>query len=150
MQILLLLINRNHMALIPIMNGLPTEVSSQLMASEKVYYFTFITFKGGCGSSGMTENYWLALTDRRVMYKTKVSDIKGKQIELVENDGDLPFDKISFIEISQAGTAQGCSTNKMYHLRISTSGGTVIIPIPTKEKGTEIRRIYTELSNQTS
>lgn len=48
------------------------------MATEKVYYFSFIAFEGGCGSSGQKENYWLALTGRRVMYKTKVSELKGQ------------------------------------------------------------------------
>jgi len=66
------------MALTAITTGLPGDVTNQLMAAEKVYYFSFIAFKGGCGSSGQKENYWLALTDRRVMYKTKVSELKGK------------------------------------------------------------------------
>jgi len=136
------------MALIEITTGLPTEVTSQLMATEKVYYFSFIAFKGGCGSSEKKENYWLALTDRRVMYKTKVSETKGKVEGFVEKDGDLPFDKISFIEVSEGQEAKGCSTQKAFQLRISTSGGTIAIPIPTKEKGYEIRKTYSELSHK--
>jgi len=136
------------MALTAITTGLPVDVTSQLMAAENVYYFSFIAFKGGCGSKGQKENYWLALTDRRVMYKTKVSELKGKIENFVEKDGDLPFDKISFIEVSEDQEAKGCSTTKAFQLRISTSGGTVVIPIPTKEKGYEIRKIYSELSHK--
>jgi hypothetical protein len=136
------------MALTEISTGLPSDVTSQLMSAEKVYYFTFIAFKGGCGSTGQKENYWLALTDRRVMYKTKVSELKGKLENFVERDGDLPFDKISFIEVSEGQVSKGCSTGKVYQLRISTSGGTISIPIPTKEKGYEIRKIYSELSHK--
>ena len=136
------------MALTEISTGLPSDVTSQLMSAEKVYYFTFIAFKGGCGSSGQKENYWLALTDRRVMYKTKVSELKGKLENFVERDGDLPFDKISFIEVSEGQVSKGCSTSKVYQLRLSTSGGTISIPIPTKEKGYEIRKIYSELSHK--
>jgi len=136
------------MALNEITGGLPIELTSQLMSTEKVYYFSFIAFKGGCGSTGQKENYWLALTDRRVMYKTKVSELKGKIENFVEKDGDLPFDKISFIEVTEGQESKGCSTQKAFHLRISTSGGTISIPIPTKEKGYEIRRIYSELSHK--
>ncbi|MFC4232600.1 PH domain-containing protein [Parasediminibacterium paludis] len=136
------------MALTEIVSGLPMEVTYQLMDTEKVYYFSFIAFKGGCGSSGQHQNYWLALTDRRVMYKTKVSELKGKLENFVEKDGDLPFDKISFIEVSEGQEVKGCSAQKTFQLRISTSGGTIAIPIPTKEKGYEIRKIYSELSHK--
>lgn len=136
------------MALTAITSGLPGDVTSQLMAAEKVYYFSFIAFKGGCYSKGQKENYWLALTDRRVMYKTKVSELKGKLENFVEKDGDLPFDKISFIEVSEGQDTSGCNTTKLFQLRISTSGGTIAIPIPTKEKGYEIRKVYSELSHK--
>lgn len=125
------------MTLTAINAGLPNDVTSQLMATEKVYYFSFIAFKGCCGSSEQKENYWLALTNRRVKYKTKVSELKGKLENFVEKDGDLPFDKISFIEVSEGQEAKGCNTTKVFQLRISTSGGTTAIPIPTKEKGTK-------------
>ncbi|MFT3679806.1 MAG: PH domain-containing protein [Ferruginibacter sp.] len=136
------------MSLTPITTGLPADVTNQLMSAEKVYYFSFIAFKGGCGSGGQKENYWLALTDRRVMYKTKVSELNGKLENFVEKDGDLPFDKISFIEVSEGQDTKGCNTTKAFQLRISTSGGTIAIPIPTKEKGYEIRKIYSELSHK--
>jgi hypothetical protein len=141
------------MALSEITTGLPGDVANQLMATEKVYYFSFIAFNGGCASSGQKENYWLAMTDRRVMYKTKVAELT-KLAELksiteifIKKDGDLPFDKISFIEISE-GQYGGCNKKKVFQLRISTSGGTIAIPIPTKEKGNEIRKVYSELSNK--
>lgn len=127
---------------------LPNEVKSQLMSDEKVYYFSYIAFKGGCGSSGEKEKYWLALTDRRVMYKTKVFEGEGKSVNYVEKDGDLPFNKISFIEVSEVNVSSGCSSKKSNELRISSSGGTIKIPIPTKEKGYEIRRVYSELNQE--
>lgn len=136
------------MALTAITTGLPFDVTSQLMAAEKVYYFSFIAFKGGCGAKAQKENYWLAMTDRRVMYKTKVSELKGKMESFTEKDGDLPFDKISFIEVSEGQGTDGCNTTKSFQLRISTSGGTIVIPIPTKEKGYEIRKTYSELSQK--
>ncbi len=131
----------------PISNGLPNELEQQLMSNEKVYYFSFITSTGGCSSSQPRQNYWLALTDKRVLYKTKVTELRGNTSHLVEKDGILPFDKVSFIEVSEGKTASGCSNQqKIFQLRISTSGGTVTIPIPTKEKGYEIRQVFSELN----
>ncbi len=138
------------MDLAKISTGLPYAVTSQLMPTEKVHYFSYIAFEGGCSEIGRSENYWLALTDRRVMYRTKVSELKNIfHSYYFEKDGDLPFEKISFIEVSEGHIAgQGCSTKKAFQLRISTSGGTLIIPIPTKEKGFEIRKVYAELNNK--
>lgn len=136
------------MPLSEITTGLPPEVSTQLLPNEKVYYFSFIAFNGGCASSKPKENYWLALTDRRVMYKTKMLDLKGSLQNFIERDGDLPFEKISFIEVSEGQESNGCSSQQAFQLRISTSGGTVAIPIPSKEKGYEIRKVYSELSHK--
>jgi hypothetical protein len=68
--------------------------------------------------------------------------------DYIEKDGILPFEKISFLEVSEAKDSQGCGEQKGFQLNISTSGGTLIIPIPTKEKGYEIRRVYSELNHK--
>jgi hypothetical protein len=130
------------MAISPITEGLPGELTMQLLGQEQVYYFSYISFTGGCGSSSSRENYWIALTNKRVLYKTKI--LEGNQ-KYVERDGIVPLDKVSFIEVSEGQIPSGCSTAKAYQLRISSSGGTSIIPIPTKEKGYEIRKVYSEI-----
>lgn len=130
------------MTLNPIKEGLPSDLAMQLLSNETVYYFSFIALAGGCGGSGKKDNYWISLTDKRVLYKTKVMEGKIS----VEKDGILPFEKISFLEVSEAQDAQGCGQAKAFQLRISTSGGTLVIPIPTKEKCYEIRQIYSELN----
>ncbi|MFC3801534.1 PH domain-containing protein [Cohnella sp. GCM10012308] len=117
----------------------------QIMPNEVVYYFSYIAFKGGCGNSGSRENYWIALTNKRVVYKTKVMEDNKN---FVEKDGILPLEKISFIEVTEGQSSEGCgcSTTKVFQLRISSSGGTVVIPIPTKEKGYEIRKVYSQIA----
>jgi len=130
------------MELKPIEEGIPSDLNMQLMSNEKVYYFSFITSKGGCGGSGKKENYWICLTNKRVLYKTKI--MEGKVY--VEKDGILPFEKISFLEVTESQEPSGCGNKKGYELRISTSGGALVIPILTKEKGYEIRRVYSELN----
>lgn len=131
------------MSLTAITQGLPTDLTMQLMSSETVYYFSYIAASGGCLGSGQKQNYWIGLTNKRVLYKTKV--MEGKSY--VEKDGILPFEKVSFLEVSEAQDSQGCGKTKGFQLRISTSGGTLIIPIPTKEKGYAIRQVYSELNH---
>lgn len=130
------------MTLTAITDGLPGDLTMQLMPEEAVYYFSYISITGGCGGSGEKQDYWIGLTDKRVLYKTKVMEDKS----YVKKDGILPFEKISFLEVSEAQDSQGCGQPKGFHLRLSTSGGTIIIPIPTKEKGYEIRQVYSALN----
>jgi len=129
------------MALTPITNGLPNDVTMQLLPNETVYYFSYLSAKGGC-LSGQKQNYWIGITDKRILYKTKV--MEGK--EYVEKDGILPFEKVSFVEVSEIKQKDGCSNTISFQLRISSGGGTVIIPIMNKEKGYEIRQVYSQLT----
>lgn len=131
------------MSLTEITAGLPSDLTMQLMPNEVTHYFSYISFRGGCGSSGSRENYWIALTNRRVIYKTKIMEDNKN---FVEKDGIIPLEKISFIEVTEGQSAGGCSSAKAYHLRISSSGGTIVIPIPTKDKGYEIRTVYTQIT----
>ena len=131
------------MELKDVTEGLPEGVEKQIQKNEKVYYFSYISYKGGCFSSSNKEEYWIALTDKRVLYKAKVKEDN----KLVEKDGILPFEKVSFIEVTETKESSGCRSSQNYGIRISTSGGTVFIPIPTKEKGYEIRETYSKIEN---
>ncbi|MDA3049804.1 hypothetical protein OFO03_02420 [Campylobacter sp. JMF_02 ED1] len=124
---------------------LPLGVSSQLLTNENVYYFSFITFKGGCGTAGSKKDHWIALTNKRILYKSKISDEKNKSFK--ESNGIIPFDKISLMEIDskiEKGGC-GCSGTQSFNLKIASSGTIVIIPIPTEAKAYEIRKAYMEL-----
>lgn len=124
---------------------LPLSVSSQLLTNENVYYFSFITFKGGCGTTGSSKDHWIALTNKRVLYKSKISDEKNKSFK--ESNGIIPFDKISLMEIDSQVEKDGCgcSGTQSFNLKIASSGTMVIIPIPTEAKAYEIRKAYMEL-----
>ena len=136
------------MVLEVIKEGLPKELVDQLVKNENVHYFSYITYKGGCGSTSSREDYWIALTNKRVIYKARVVENNNQRI--VEKEGILPLDKISFIEITEFKSPSGCSSAKGFELRISTSGGTVNIPVPTKEKGNEIRNIFLKISENST
>jgi len=123
---------------------LPNDLVIQLLSSEDVFYFSYIAYKGGCLSSSSKDEHWIALTNKRVLYKAKITDT-GKT---VEKEGVLPLDKISFIEvthITEKNGCLGCNDNTYYALQISTSGGTIAIPVPTNEKGNEIRNTFQQI-----
>ncbi len=124
---------------------LPLAISSQLLSNENVYYFSFITFKGGCATPNSSQDHWIALTDKRVLYKSKVTDENNTGFK--ERDGIIPFDKISFMEIDKSvqNGGCGCSGTQSYNLKIASSGTMVVIPIPTEAKAYEIRKAYMEL-----
>lgn len=134
------------MSLEVISEGLPEDLKNHLLKEEKVHYFSYISSKGGCLGTSSRDEYWIALTNKRVIYKTRITEEKN----IVEKEGVLPLEKISFIEVTHIEENTGCSPSKFYELRISTSGGTVRIPMPSREKGNEIRKIYTEISEEVS
>jgi hypothetical protein len=117
---------------------LPNELILQLLPNEDVFYFSYISYKGGCFSSSGRDEHWIALTNKRVLYKAKITEDK----KTVEKEGVLPIEKISFIEVTDVKETSGCSSTQHYAIRISTSGGAVGIPVPTKEKGNEIRNTF--------
>jgi len=122
-------------------NTLPPELGKQLLPNEDVFYFSYISYNGGCWSSSSRDEHWIAMTSKRVLYKAKVTE-KNKT---VEKEGILPLEKISFIEITYITDNSGCTTISYHALQISTSGGTVGIPVPTKEKGNEIRNVFQQI-----
>lgn len=125
------------------LDSVPANVTSQLTEGEEVYYFSYITFEGGCGSSSPRAEHWIAITNDRVLYKTNINENN----KMVTRDGIIPIRKISFMEVTEV-TQSGCSSKKGYALRISSSGGVIAIPIPTKQKALEIRKVYSEISKQ--
>jgi hypothetical protein len=123
---------------------LPIGLVNQLMTNEQVFYFSYISYKGGCFSSSTKDEHWISLTDKRVLYKARVADAS----KTVEKEGTLPIEKVSFIEVTEVDDKSGCygcSSTKYSAISISTSGGAVVIPVPTKEKANEIRMVYQSL-----
>ncbi len=127
-------------------NELPANVVCQLLNDEKVYYFSFLSLdNGGClNVKATTEHYWICLTDKRILYKAKIQE--GDNSKLIERNGIIPFDKISYLEITDKKEDYGCmGKTACFDLKVGNSGGVIGIPIPTERKGFEIRKIYMEL-----
>lgn len=117
----------------------PAGVESQLLPGERIEYFSYISQKGGCGSTTPREEHWIAMTDRRILYRALVRELEKNRT--LERDGLIPLDKVSLIEVTQA-TQSGCGSLKSFELRIGSSGSHVVIPLPTVQKGLEIRQNY--------
>ena len=124
---------------------LPPYLANQIVANENVFYFSFISYKGGCFSSSTKEDHWIALTNKRVLYKARVVD----GLKSVEKEGTLPIEKVSFIEVTEVTEDKygcgGCAKSTYSAISISTSGGATVIPVPTKEKANEIRMVFQNL-----
>lgn len=130
-----------------ITEGIPDELKMQLMDNERVRFFHMITFKGGCLRASSKDEHWIAITDKRVFYRTKI--LEANNIA-VKKDGILPLEKISFVEVSEV-KLKGClgiGKKLMYSIRLSTSGGIVAFPLPTKELAYEIRMAYTQIMEE--
>lgn len=123
----------------------PAEVTAQLLEGEHVEYFSYIAQKGGCLSSSSRDEHWIALTNKRMFYKALVRSPEEKRT--VERDGLIPLEKISFVEVTSA-EKDGCSGSKSYQLKLGSSGGEVSIPIPTREKGVEVRGVYARIHDE--
>lgn len=127
-------------------SALPLSLTSQLLEKENVYYFSYLIVEandGGCCGTNSRSDFWISLTDKRIIYKAKIRE--DNNTKFFEKNGVIPFDKISSIEITYSRENSGCSNTESYELIIGSSGSKIIIPIPTEEKGFEIRKIYMEI-----
>jgi hypothetical protein len=127
--------------------GLPTEFTSQLSEGENVYFFSPLETQGGClGFGSSSGNFWVGLTDKRVLYHAKVKEGNS----YFERDGILLLKNISSLEISETQLPGCLGTSilapKSWELRINAQGGIIGLPFANKEKGNEMRSIYHELT----
>lgn len=128
--------------------ALPLSVTSQLLRDEKVYYFSYLILenKGGCMSSSARADYWIALTDKRLLYKAKVKN-NDEHVQLIEKNGIVLLDKIGSLEIVKIEENLGCAgTDINYALNVGSVGNNVYILLPNESKGFEIRKTYMELT----
>ena len=121
----------------------PADLMGQLGQGERIQFFSYLATKGGClGMGGTSSRYWIAMTDRRIIYSAMVQD----QNKTINRDGMVPFPKVSHVEVAEVKQG-GCMSSKSYLLKIGASGGEVHIPITTREKGLEVRNAYARLAH---
>lgn len=130
---------------VPILSSeqLPDEVRGRLLKEEVIHHFTFIDAKaGGCGSP-TTAKQWLLVTDQRIMFEANVREGSGAAIRYVHQSGSIPMPKVSFVGVATENAAKpcNCSATPVTHLRVNSSGGEIVLAIPTKEEAARIQGV---------
>ncbi len=93
-------------------------------------------------SSAPRDEHWVAMTNKRFMYKALVRLQDRKTT--VEKDGVIPLAMVSVVQVTEVRQA-GCSGTKSFQLMIGSSGNEIAIPILTREKGVEVRNAYSQI-----
>ena len=121
---------------------LSAEVRARLHPGELIHHFTFIDVKGGCGSAS-TAKQWLLVTDQRILFEANVREGAGTTAKYVHQSGSIPMPKVSYVGVATENMEQGCgcSSTPVTHLRVNSSGGEIILAIPTKEEATRIQGV---------
>jgi hypothetical protein len=129
----------------PITKKIPSDIRSELQRGETAYHFEFIPFKGGCLSPGGSDEDWLLVTDRRVLYEASIEITEGSTQIYARRSGDIPLSKVSYVETTTFNKWEGCTNIKGSLLVIASSGGRIKIPVPTEEQALRVRRAINEL-----
>lgn len=119
---------------------LPDDVRTRLHAGELIHHFTFIDVKGGCGSTS-TAKQWLLVTDQRILFEANVREGPAIAAKYVHQSGSIPMPKVSYIGVATENVQKGCSATPVTHLRVNSSGGEIILAIPTKEEAARIQGV---------
>ena len=122
---------------------LPEDVRKRLQKEERVYHFAFIDQKGGCGSAS-TARHWLLVTDQRILFEAQVRSGFGSSAGYVHQSGSIPMSKVSYIGVATEQRGGGCSGRgsvSVHHLQVNSSGGEIVLVIPTKEEADRIQSV---------
>lgn len=109
---------------------LPTDLQGKPQADETVHYFSYIDSEGGCAQPAQSKQ-WLLITDKRILFEASVKEGDGLQAKFVHQNGSIPMAKVSYVGSSAVKEQQGCNTVNVTNLRINSSGGQIVLAIPT-------------------
>lgn len=112
------------MELQPVLRGdLPSDAVSFLAEGELVYYLTFI--ESPSPQKAQTHRLWLIVTNRQIAYNAPLASPGGFSLER----GSIPLSKITGSSRTestvQGGGCCGCSTKKVYHVKVKTTGSDI-------------------------
>ena len=117
--------------------SLPAEQRQRLLGGEKPFHFAYISSKGGCADSS-SASQWILVTDRRILFEASVRDGPEKYSN---QSGSIPMAKVSYSGVSATEKSEGCSETKVYNLLINSSGGEIVLAVPTQEEAQRIQGV---------
>jgi len=129
--------------LLPVLerNQLPQKQASKLLPEEIVHHFGYIDAKGGGCSDTSTAKQWILVTSQRILFEAAIKEGSGTQEKYVHQSGSIPMSKVSYVGASLSRTAEVSSQNKTMNLRINSSGGEIILSIPTRDEAERIQEV---------
>ena len=121
---------------------LPSQQRSKLLEGESVYHFGYIDFKGGCAQAS-TAKQWILVTDKRILFEASVKEGPGASGKFLHQSGTIPMPKVSYVGMSTS--KEGCSQKETNNLRINSSGGEIILAIPSQREAEKIQKVIDEV-----
>lgn len=112
---------------------LPDGIRSKLQSGEKVHHFGYIDSEGGCANPSMAKQ-WLLVTDKRILFEASVKQGTSGIEKFNHQSGSIPMAKVSYVGTSTSQDQQGCANDSVTNLAINSSGGQIILAIPTKQE----------------
>lgn len=130
-------------------NELPEDVRQKLQHDENVHHFGYIDSQGGC-SNPSTAKQWLLITNRRILFEASVKQGTGNTAQFVHQSGSIPMAKVSYVGTSTSQQLQGCANVAATNLAINSSGGEIILAIPTKQEAERAQAVIDAIISQTT
>jgi hypothetical protein len=136
---------------------IPEAIRGKLQQDETVHHFGYIDAEGGCGCSlvhmgilgslfpgcaGLKRaSQWLMVTNKRILFEASVKETSGGKEKFVLQTGSIPMSKVSYVGTATSSSKEGSKTT----LRINSSGGEIILAIPTKEEAERAQGVIDEI-----
>jgi hypothetical protein len=136
-------------ALLPVLqrDELPEDLRGKPQVGEVVHYFSYIDAKGGCLTPTGAKQ-WILITDRRILFEASVKEGEGEGTKFFHQSGSIPMAKVSYVGTSSTKEQQGCNWVKVTNLRINSSGGHIVLAIPTKAEAQRAQEVIDGIISQ--
>lgn len=129
-------------------NQIPAEQSAKLLPNETVYHFGYIDAAGGGCNNASTAKRWILITNQRILFEAAVKDNGNSQVSFANQSGSIPISKVSYVGTSNVVSTEGCSQKTTSTLRINSSGGEIILAIPTVQEAQRAHGVIDAIISQ--
>jgi hypothetical protein len=83
----------------------------------------------------------ILITNIRILFEASVKEGQGGEGKFVHQAGTIPMMKVSYVGTATSTSQEGCSFVAAHTLRINSSGGEIILAIPTQGEAERIRDV---------
>ena len=119
---------------------LPKALRDKPQTGEVVHYFSYIADKGGCGKPEQVKQ-WMLVTNKRIMFEASVKESSASDANFSHQNGTIPMAKVSYVACSEVSVKKWWGPVKATHLIINSSGGQIVLEIPTLVEGQRAQEV---------